>query len=140
MYELRVVLPLWAHSPPESVWEFAAQRFNNPAYTPNSGTSFWIFITPAHLGISVATFIAAWRSGGASRRWLMISAAVFIALHLSALLYFVPAIDKLFTSRNSNMSPSEVISRTHLWVYGTWIRFVIGLFGFLANLKALQSY
>jgi hypothetical protein len=138
LYELRVIIPLWAHAPPESVWEFATQRTNNPAFTPNSGIQFWIYFTPAHLLVSIATFVTAWKTQRAHRRWVMISTAVFIILHLGAIVYFVPAIDKLFNSRNLGMSPAEVASRVHVWVYGTWIRFFIGLGGFLCGLRALQ--
>jgi hypothetical protein len=47
-YEMRVTVPLWANSPPDSVWYWEAQRIVNLQYAPNSGMRFWIFLTPAH--------------------------------------------------------------------------------------------
>jgi lysylphosphatidylglycerol synthetase-like protein (DUF2156 family) len=138
LYELRVVIPLWAHAPPESVWTFAQLRNSQPAFTPNAGIRFWIFLTPVHLLISIATFVACLKTRGAHRRWVMISTAAFIVLHLAALFYFVPALDKIFSSQNSGMAPAEVVSRVHTWVYGTWIRFVISLAGFVCGLKAMK--
>jgi FtsX-like permease family len=32
LYEMRVIVPLWANSPPESVWYWEAQRAANPQY------------------------------------------------------------------------------------------------------------
>ena len=64
--------------------------------------------------------------------------AAFIVLHLSALFYFLPAFDKIFNSQNSGMAPAEVVSRVHTWVYGTWIRVVVGVGGFVCGLKAMK--
>jgi len=138
LYEMRVIVPLWAHSPPESVWEFASLRVTNPQSTPNAGIRFWIFVTPLHLLISFAVLIASWKTNPRHRRWVIIASAIFITLHLSALVYFVPAIDKIFNSRNLNMTPDEVITRVHIWVNGSWMRFVVGFAGLLCGLRALQ--
>ncbi|HEY0377753.1 MAG TPA: hypothetical protein VGC87_12580 [Pyrinomonadaceae bacterium] len=37
LYEMRVTVPLWANSPPESVWYWEAQRIAHPQYAPNAG-------------------------------------------------------------------------------------------------------
>jgi len=138
LYELRVVIPLWAHSPPESAWEFAALRVTSPQYTPNAGVRFWLLVTPAHLLISVATLVASWKTNRKHLRWVILATVPFIVLHLAALLYFVPALDRIFNSRNLNMSPDEVVSRVHLWVNGTWVRFAFVFGAFLCGLRALQ--
>src|ERR1051325_6232443 len=138
LYEMRVTVPLWAHAPPESVWQFAAQRVNNPLYAPNSGMRFWIYVTPLHLLISIVTFFAALKTRGAHRRWLLVATVIFTLLHLSALVYFVPSIDKLFLSRAANMDPAEVASRARWWVNLSWGRFVIGVVGLISGLRALQ--
>ena len=138
LYEMRVIVPLWAHSPPESVWEFASLRVTNPQYMPNAGVRLWIFVTPLHLLMSFAVLIASLKTRPQHRRWVLIASAIFITLHLSALVYFVPAIDKIFNSRNLNMTPDEVINRVHIWVSGSWMRFAIGFVGLLCGLRALQ--
>jgi hypothetical protein len=138
LYELRVIIPLWAHAPPESVWEFAALRVTQPQYTPNAGVRFWLLVTPLHLLISFATLVTSWKTRPRHRRWVIFATVIFIVMHVAALVYFVPAINKLFDSRNLNMSPDEVVSRVQLWVKGTWLRFVTGLVGLLCGLRALQ--
>src|SRR5437867_9120858 len=57
LYEMRVIVPLWANSPPDSAWYWEAQRLANPQYAPNSGLRFWIYLTPLHFLISTATLI-----------------------------------------------------------------------------------
>jgi hypothetical protein len=138
LYEMRVVVPLWAQAPPESVWKFASERVNNPLYTPNSGLRFWIYVTPLHLLVSIVMIFVGLKTRGAHRRFVLMAAAIFALLHLSALLYFVPAIDKILTSQNSGMNPAEVVSRVHAWVYGSWLRFAIGLVGLICGLRAMQ--
>ena len=138
LYEMRVVVPLWAHAPPESVWRFASERVNHPVDTPNAGLRFWIFITPLHLLVSLVMFFVGLKTRGAHRRFVLIAAAIFAVLHLSALLYFVPAIDKLFTSQNAGLSPAEVTARVQAWVYGSWLRFAIGFVGLICGFRAMQ--
>ena len=137
LYEMRVTVPLWANSPPESAWYWEAQRIANPQYAPNSGLRFWIFVTPTHLLLSVATLIAGWKTHGDHRKWLFASTIAFIILHTSALLWFVPAIGEILNSRSLGISPEQVITKTHMWVTLSWVRAVFGLAAFVAGLRAL---
>lgn len=139
LYEMRVIVPLWANSPPESVWYWQAQRFTNPQYAPNAGVRFWIFVTPAHLVISLMTLVAAWKTQRRHRFWVISATIIFIMLHLSALFYFVPALEKIYNSRSLNLPPEEIISRVHLWVRGSWLRFAIALVGFFCGMQALRK-
>lgn len=137
LYEMRVVVPLWAHSPPESAWYWEAQRTTNPQYTPNSGLRLWVFLTPTHTLLSLATLIAGLKTRGAHRRWLMASTITAFLLHLSAFVWFVPVITEILNSRSLGISPDQVVSKTHMWVTLSWLRFVIGLAAFFAGLRAL---
>ena len=60
LYEMRVTVPLWAESPPESVWYWEAQRIANPQYVPERGRTV--------LGLPVAATRAA--GVGDFIRWL----------------------------------------------------------------------
>jgi hypothetical protein len=106
LYEMRVIVPLWSNSPPESAWYWEAQRIANPQYAPNSGLRFWIFVTPTHLLLAVGTLIAGWKARGARRKWLFASTITFIVLHISALVWFVPAITQILNSRSLGI-PAE---------------------------------
>src|ERR1051325_6780123 len=85
LYEMRVTVPLWANSPPESAWYWEAQRIANPQYAPQSGLRFWVILTPLHLLVSAATLIAGLKTRGRQRKWLLASTITVILLHLSAL-------------------------------------------------------
>jgi hypothetical protein len=137
LYEMRVTVPLWANSPPESAWYWEAVRNANPQYVPNSGARFWIFVTPTHLLLSVATLIAGLTTRREHRRWLFASTAIFIILHISALVWFVPTIDAIRASQSLGLSRGWVITRTHLWVSLSWVRASIVIAGFVAGLRAL---
>lgn len=139
LYEMRVVVPLWAHSPPDSAWYWEAQRLVNPQYAPNSGLRLWIYLTPIHFLISIATLLVGWKGVGAHRKWLIISTIIFIVLHATAFVWFVPVVGQILNSRALGLSPEQVMAKTHLWVSLSWVRFVIGLVGFVCGLKALQD-
>ncbi|OLE54712.1 MAG: hypothetical protein AUG51_07085 [Acidobacteria bacterium 13_1_20CM_3_53_8] len=137
LYEMRVIVPLWANSPPESAWYWEAQRIANPQYAPNSGLRFWIFLTPTHLLLSLATLIAGWKTLGDHRKWLFASTIAFIVLHTSALVWFVPTIGEILNSRSLGISPEQVTAKVHMWVTFSWVRAAIGLAAFVAGLRAL---
>jgi len=139
LYEMRVIVPLWANSPPDSAWYWEAQRLANPQYAPNSGLRFWIYLTPIHFLVSIATLIAGWKTTGAHRRWLVLATVIFILMHMSAFVWFVPAVGQILNSKALGISPEQVVSKTHWWVTLSWGRFVIGLVGFVAGLRALQK-
>ena len=137
LYEMRVVVPLWAHSPPESVWYWEAQRAAHPEYVPNSGLRLWIFLTPTHLLLSLATLIACLKTRPEHRKWVLISTVIFILAHLSAFIWFVPVLNTLAHTRQLGLSPEEVATKAHLWATLSWLRVPIGLVGFICGLKAL---
>lgn len=138
LYEMRVIVPLWANSPPDSAWYWEAQRLANPQYAPNSGLRFWIYLTPLHFLVATATLIAGWKTVGAHRRWLMVSTVIFILLHLSAFVWFVPVVSQILSSRALGLSPERVVSKTQWWVMLSWGRLMISLIGFGCGLRALQ--
>jgi hypothetical protein len=137
LYEMRVIVPLWASAPPESVWYWEALRNTHPEYVPNAGLRLWIFLTPAHLLLALATLVAAWKTKGGHRRWLLASTVTFICLHLTAFVWFVPTINELMKSRELGISPEQVASKAYLWATLSWFRVPLGLFGFIAGLRAL---
>jgi hypothetical protein len=136
-YEMRVTVPLWAQSPPESVWYWEAQRIANPQYVPNAGARFWIFLSPTHTILTLATLIAGLKMRGEHRKWVVISTTIILLMHLTAFVWFVPTINKLARSRELGLSPEEVATKARLWATLSWFRAPIGLVGFIAGLRAL---
>jgi hypothetical protein len=138
LYEMRVIVPLWANSPPESAWYWEVQRIANPQYAPNSGLRFWVFVTPGHLLLSLATLIAGWKARRERRKWLFASTIGFIILHTSALVWFVPVITQILNSRSLGIPAEQVVAKTHMWVTLSWVRAVFGFTAFVAGLRALS--
>jgi H+/Cl- antiporter ClcA len=69
LYEARVIVPLWADSPPESAWLWEAHREANPRLAPDAGRGFWMFATPS-LGLAaLVTLMAGRKARGEQRRW-----------------------------------------------------------------------
>jgi hypothetical protein len=140
LYEMRVTVPLWANSPPESVWYWEMVRNANPQYVPNSGLRFWIFVTPTHTLLTVATLIAGWKIRGEHRKWLFASTIAIIILHASAFIWFVPTIGAIRDSQALGLSREWVIANTNLWVTLSWVRAVFGMAAFVAGLRALTIF
>lgn len=138
-YEMLVTVPTWAHSPPESVWFWEAQRAVDPRYVPDSGVRFWIFLTPFHALFSIAMFAVGWIVPGPHRKWVLISSALFFLLHLSAFIWFVPILRELATSKAAGLSPDVVAAKVRLWVTMSWWRAPLGTLAFIAGLLALTT-
>lgn len=138
-YEMRVTVPTWTHSPPESVWFWEQQRAVDPRYVPDSGIRFWIYLTPLHLLLSLVMLGVGWTSRSAHRTWIIVSAAFFAVLHLSAFVWFVPVLRQLATSQADGLSGAVVASKARLWLALSWIRAPLGVFGFIAALKAFRQ-
>jgi hypothetical protein len=72
IYEARVVVPLWASSPPASL------------HSPDSGRQFWAFVTTVPLTlVTIANAIAAWQSVAPQRPW-WIAAVVLVVVERAA--------------------------------------------------------
>ncbi len=138
LYEMRVIVPLWAHSPPESVWYWEAQRAAHPEYVPNSGLRLWVFLTPSHVLVSLATLLACLKTRGAHRKWVLISTVVFLLMHTTAFAWFVPTLNALAKPHELGLGPEDVATKARLWATLSWLRVPAGLFGFVAGLRALQ--
>src|SRR5882757_5353046 len=67
-YEMRVVVPLWASAPPRSL------------LAPESGLSFWMYVTTGPLTLlTLGNAVAAWETTSAARTWWLI-AVIIVAL------------------------------------------------------------
>ncbi len=78
LYEARIVVPLWASSPPESL------------RSPDSGRRFWAFVTTVSLTLlTLGNLVAGLATHGPRRGWLF--AAVALILIERALTFSLPA-------------------------------------------------
>src|SRR5437899_6316649 len=84
LYEARIVVPLWASSPPESLrW-------------PDSGRKFWAFVTTIpHTLLSLANLVIAWHAQSPRREWWLAAAVVILVERISTFSYFIPTMLRL---------------------------------------------
>jgi hypothetical protein len=91
LFESRVLVPLWAQSPPGSVL-----AYNETVIKADSGRRLWIFLTPITGVISLINLVAAWMAAGSQRTWWLISSATAL---------FVVAITFAYSSQSCCDSP-----------------------------------
>src|SRR5207247_3252473 len=79
IYEARIVVPLWASSPPKSL------------RSPDSGRKFWVFVTTLPLTLlSLANLVAAWQAQGTRRDWWLGAVFAVLVERLATFSYFIP--------------------------------------------------
>jgi hypothetical protein len=122
IYESRIIVPLWAASPPET-WQ-------------QTGLQFWAFVTTGPLTLLTAlSFIAAWRDTSARRWWWMTAAVIVAAERVATFAYFIPTIVELQTGA---LPPATVAQELFRWSSLNYVRHVATLLGWLAALRALS--
>ncbi|MBV8545968.1 MAG: DUF1772 domain-containing protein [Acidobacteria bacterium] len=131
LFESRVLVPLWASSPPGSV-----HAYNETAIKADSGRRLWIFLTPITGLISLLNLFAAWFAVGPQRPWWLISSITSVFVIAITFAYFVPVLLRL--PKASSISPDVLTRTVRLWVRLNWIRFVLVLMAWLAALKAFS--
>ena len=131
LFETRVLVPLWAKSPPESVL-----AYNATAIKADSGHRLWIFLTPATGLISLLNLAAAWHAAEPQRTWWLASAGTAVLIIVVTFAYFVPVLLRL--PQAANVPPASLTRTVRLWVVLNWLRFVVLILAWLAALKAFS--
>lgn len=123
-YEMRVVLPLWFASPPESI------------RSPDSGKKFWAIVTTLPLtSLAVANLIVALGAPEPRRDWWFAAAAVILVERLMTFAYFIPSILRL---ERSAAPPAEVRAASAQWRRLNLLRVLLLLVSWLGALKVLS--
>lgn len=131
LFETRVLVPLWANSPPASVLAYHAT-----AIKADSGRRLWIFLTPVTGVISLLNIFAAWNAAEPQRTWWLIGSIAAVTLIAVTFAYFVPVLLKLANA--PNIPPAQLTRMVRSWVLLNWFRFALLLAAWLAALKAFS--
>lgn len=124
LYELRIVLPLWFTSPPQSIG------------SPDSGVKFWAFVSTGPLtALSIANLVIALQAPEPRHDWWLISAIVILVERLMTFVYFIPTIIRL---QRSTAPAAEVLAGAVQWKRMNYLRTVLTLVSWLAALKTLS--
>lgn len=137
LYETFVIVPLWAGSPPDSVFEFVRHNAANPQLAINAGGRFWIFATPTVGLLSIATLLTSFRTNPVHRKWRVAGAGLVLFIVALTFAWFVPNIIFLQSKDVLTQNPAEIARLTNLWVALNWMRAVIYITGWLFALRAL---
>jgi len=95
MYEMILVVPLWANGAPESVVAFYQQNVANPQFALNAGPRFWMFMTPTVGLLAIATLLTSFKTAARHRKWRIAGSALIIFIVAATFAWFVPNIMRL---------------------------------------------
>jgi zinc transporter ZupT len=88
------------------------------------------------IAVTVAAVVTCWRGSATSRRWLLIAAVSAMGVMVTYPLFFA-AINEAFV--RGGLSDSAARSMLDRWAIWHWIRTGLGVFGFIAALRALHG-
>lgn len=125
LYEARIVVPLWASSPPDTL------------KSPDSGRRFWAFVTTIPLTVlTVASLVLAWQRQEPSRSWWLAGATAILIERVGTFVYFIPTMVRLRDA--TGMSESGIRAAIARWARLNYLRLAITFAAWLAALRALS--
>src|SRR2546425_7494290 len=106
LYEARIVVPLWASAPPESL------------RSPDSGRRFWAFVTTVPLTLlTLGNLVVGLATHGPRRRWLLAAVSLILierALTFSYFIHDAPAPTKHDLGRTGYQSKALTVGAPEL--------------------------
>ena len=124
LYEARIVVPMWAASPPESL------------QTPDSGRQFWAFVSTLPLTLlTLAGLALSWHPHGDRQHWWHLAAVIILVERISTFAYFIPTMIRLQRATEG----ATIAARLALWSRLNYVRNALALIGWIAALTALTT-
>jgi hypothetical protein len=121
LYESRIMVPIWANTPP-GTWI-------------NTGTAFWAFVSTGPLTLIVLVSLAAiWWFDGPARSWWLAALGIVIIERIATFTYFIPTM--IWLQQHSGITP-EVSSTLATWSFVNHVRHGLTIAAWLISLKAL---
>jgi hypothetical protein len=136
LFEMRVLVPRWAASPPESVWRLYELNQSYPELATDAGGRFWMFSTPLLGLLALVLLIACRRTRGTHRRLLLTSTMLTLIVVAATFVYFVPSI-MVFAGSPAGVNGPQIAAMANRWVALSWLRFVVYMIGWICALRAL---
>jgi hypothetical protein len=132
IYEARVLVPLWAGAPPDSVWDYLTQELR-----PDPGRKFWAYSTTLVGLLGIANLVTAWRNKkipSKQRKWWLLGAGGTVAMIIATFAYFVPTLMRMEDAGQAMVSADVV----NWWVRLNWLRAAVYMAAWLATLRAFS--
>ena len=138
LYEIFVIVPLWAGSAPESVIAFYRHNAANPSLAINAGFRFWIFASPLLMLLSVAVMLSGRRTNPAHRRWRLAAGGLVFLIMCTTFGWFVPNILTLQSEKVLTMNPETITSIAFWWSHLNWLRAFLAIVAWIFALRSLS--
>ena len=116
LYEMQVVMPLWALAPPDSVLAYYQHNTAYPQFAMNAGGRFWMFATPFVGLMAIATLVTGLKTQPEHRKWRVLAAILALVVVISTFAWFVPNIILLSSKEVTSLSGEQITSVTNWWV------------------------
>jgi hypothetical protein len=136
IYEMRVLVPLWASAPPGTVRAYAAVRSAYASYVPYPDEQFWSITTPALLFVSLVVFFLGFVSTDKTRLLRIVASGLIFLLLLASYIFFTPTFARL----NDRSVPYDEVTRlVQLWVSFNWGRIALLLAAWFVSIRVLAK-
>ncbi len=130
-YEMMVIGLVWSASLPESL-----SFMRNPEYSVNPGR-FWGALGGLPTLFLLGTLIFNWQSR--RRRYLILVSFLCVLINtLTTILYFIPALMKMFSPDGGGLSGAELTELGNNWILGTWGRMALLLVSLVVSVWAMS--
>ena len=136
LFEMRVLVPRWAASPPDSVWRLHELNQSYPEFATDAGGRFWMFSTPLLGLLALILLITCLRTRLPHRRFLLTSTILTLIVVIATFGYFVPSIIA-FAASPPGVNGPQIAAMANRWVALSWLRFVVYMIGWMCALRAL---
>ena len=121
-----VIFPVWSVSPEAAAaWNGAVDE-----------ARFFVVVSPLALLLAVVTAIVSWRAEPPLRKWMRLSAVLFIAFFVVTMAYFVPGQARMKGEAGAVLPQAELAAQLRTWVTLNWGRQALGVIAFGAALHA----
>ncbi len=133
LYQMVEVVPVWSSSPPESVRTF----FRDTDFGRHKVRFFGPPTMIARNLPLILALVVAWPRPR-HRAWLLLAVGCFAFGLILTLAYVYPINAVLFNQAGGSGSDNGIRSMVSRWIFADRVRFVVGLVGLFAILKAFR--
>ena len=133
LYQMLVIVPMWSASPPESVSAFFLGTEYNRTIFHFFGPPFMVArVLPVVIALALAWHLPRHRTPLVVAVLCLIAAVVFTFTTI----YPINAV--LFEQAGADLPADKILELVHTWIWADRLRFVVGVFAFVALLHAFR--
>lgn len=130
LYSSQVTETLWASNPPESLRQWGS-------LVALAGAKFFRIATPTVGLLALLTLLTSFGTARPHLWWRLSSSAIFIAVVVWSVMYFVPTAMQLSGPGLESLTAVEAVQMTETWVQRDAVRELLILASFVCGMRAL---